>query len=269
MFPEERKQRILAVLQNAPAVRVAELGRALRASPASIRRDLTDLERAGLLKRTHGGAVSHRVSAVEPSLWEKEDQHQAEKAAIARLAAGFVHSGDTILLDAGSTTRQIARELGHRRGVTVVTNALNIAAELAASELEIVVIGGQLRHGILSQVGPLAEQALASLHADKLFLAANGVDLEKGITTPNLIEAQTKRAMVRSAREVILVVDHTKFRRVAFGQVCPLDRVQHVITDAGTPAALVRAIEQLGVKVHVASRDQVAASASGTEPRRT
>src|SRR5918996_5395012 len=169
MFPEERKQRILAALHQKPAVRVSDLGRALRVSAASIRRDLADLERSGLLKRAHGGAVSARMAALEPSLAEKEDQYQAEKAAIARLAATLVRQGDTIFLDAGSTTRQIARELRHRRGITIVTNALNIAWELASSEIELVVTGGQLRRGILSHVGPLAEQAIGSLHVDKLF----------------------------------------------------------------------------------------------------
>src|SRR5919108_3257518 len=170
MFAEERKQRILTTLRQKPAVRVTELERTLRVSAASIRRDLADLERTGLLKRTHGGAISARLTAVEPSLAEKEDRYQAEKIAIARLAAGLIHRGDTIFLDAGSTTRQIARELSHREGITVVTNALNIAWELSTSEVDLIVVGGQVRRGILSQVGPLAEHAIASVHVDKLFL---------------------------------------------------------------------------------------------------
>jgi DeoR family fructose operon transcriptional repressor len=254
MFAEERKQQILAALQRSPAVRVVDLGRALRASAASIRRDLADLERSGLLKRTHGGAVSNRVAVAEPSLAEKKDRHQAEKALIATFAAGLVEHGDTIFLDAGSTTRAIALELQHRSGITVVTNALNIAWDLAAADIEVILTGGQMRPGVLSQVGPIAEHAIAGLHVDMLFLAANGVDLEKGVTTPNLVEAQTKRAMVDSARQVILVVDHSKFGHVAFGRVCALDRVDAVITDDGVPNDLVTALEQLGVHVHVARR---------------
>lgn len=252
MFAEERKQRILAALHRTAAVRVEDLGQALRVSPASIRRDLADLQRAGLLKRTHGGAVSPHLAALEPSLAEKEDQYQAEKTAIAALAVDFIQDGDTICLDAGSTTRQIARRLKTRRGITVVTNAPNIAWELAGSEVEIVLTGGQLRRGILSLVGPLTEQTLAALHVDKLFLAANGIDLVKGVTTPNLIEAQAKQAMIRSANEVILVADHSKFEQVAFGRICPLNQIHHLITDAAAPAATIAAIEQLGVKVHVA-----------------
>jgi DeoR family fructose operon transcriptional repressor len=253
MFVEERKQRILTALHRTPAVRVIDLSRALRVSPASIRRDLADLERAGLLKRTHGGAVTPRLAALEPSLAEKEDQHHAEKSAIAALAAGLIEEGDTILLDSGSTTRQIARELRHGRNLTVVTNALNIAWELASSDLELVLTGGQLRRGILSQVGPLTEQALASLHVDKLFLAANGVDVDKGLTTPNPIEAQTKRRMVARATRVILVADHTKFGRVTFSRICGFDQVHDVVTDDRLPASTISAIADLGVKLHLAS----------------
>lgn len=251
MFAEERKQRILAALHQQPAVRVTELGRALRVSEACIRRDLAQLEQTGLLKRTHGGAISASLAAMEPSLTDKEDQYQAEKSAIAGAAAAMVRPGATIFLDAGSTTRLIARALRHQRGITVVTNALNIATELASSDIELVVIGGQVRRSILSHVGPLAEQAIASVHVDRLFLAANGVDLQKGVTTPNLLEAQVKRAMVESATEVILVADHSKFGRVTFSRICGLDRVHHVITDDGVPASLVSAIAALEVKVHV------------------
>ena len=254
MFAEERKQRILAALQRSSAVRIAELGRELRTSHASVRRDLADLERAGLLKRTHGGAVNARLAVLEPSVAEKQDRYRSEKADIARLAASLVEPGDTILLDSGSTTRQIAIELRHRQGITIVTNALNIAWELASSELEVILTGGQLRRGILSQVGPIAERALATLHVDKLFLAANGVDLVKGVTTPNLHEAETKRAMVGSATEVVLVADHSKFGRVTFGRICAIDRLNVVISDDGLAHETRAAIQKLGVKVLLPER---------------
>jgi DeoR family fructose operon transcriptional repressor len=268
MFAEERKQQILAALQRDPAVRVVDLGRAFQVSVASIRRDLADLERSGLLKRTHGGAVSNRLALAEPSLAEKKDRHQAEKEAIAAVAAALVQPGDTIFLDSGSTTRAIALELRHRRGMTVVTNALNIGWDLASSDLELVLTGGQLRAGVLSQVGPLAEQAIASLHVDKLFLAANGVDLVAGVTTPNLAEAQTKRAMIASAREVILVADHSKFGQVTFGNICGLDRVHAIVTDAGVSKNVLAAYEQQGVTMHVAALPRAARSSSSRARRR-
>jgi len=254
MFAEERKQQILAALQRAPAVRVADLGRKLQASVASIRRDLADLERSGLLKRTHGGAISNRLALSEPSLAEKKDRYQKEKAAIAAAAAARVEPGDTVFLDSGSTTRAIAQELRGRRGITVVTNALNIGWELASSDVELVLTGGHLRGNVVSLVGPIAEQALADIHVDKLFLAGNGIDLLKGVTTPNLAEAQTKRAMIESAREVILVADHSKFGHVAFGRICELTRLHAIITDDGVPREIVAAIEQLGIAVSIAGR---------------
>jgi DeoR family fructose operon transcriptional repressor len=263
MFAEERKQHILAALQRAPAVHAADLGRTLRTSLASIRRDLADLERSGLLTRTHGGAISNSLAAAEPSLAQKEDHYQAEKAAIASLAASLVEKGDTVFLDAGSTTRQIARELRHVRGIIVVTNALNVASELASSDIEVILTGGQLRRGVLSQVGPIAEQAIAGLHVDKLFLAANGVDLARGVTTPNVAEARTKRAMVDSAKQVILVADHSKFGHVTFGRVCGLERIHAVITDDRLPARFAAAVEQRGLRLYVARPAQSRA------PRRT
>jgi DeoR family transcriptional regulator, fructose operon transcriptional repressor len=252
VFAEERKQQILAALQRAPAIRAVDLGRELGTSLASIRRDLADLERSGLLKRTHGGAISNGLAALEPSLAQKEDQYQAEKAAIAVQAAVLVQQGQTIFLDAGSTTRQIARELRRHRDLTVVTNALSVASELATSDIEVILTGGHLRRGVLSQVGPIADQAIAAFHVDTLFLAANGVDLDRGVTTPNIIEARTKRAMVDHAREVILVADHSKFGQVTFGHVCGLERLTAIITDAGLPQRFVSAIEKRGLKLHIA-----------------
>lgn len=253
MFAEERKQQILTALQRSPAVRVTDLCRALGVSVASIRRDLADLERSGLLKRTHGGAVSNRLAAFELSLANKKDQYQKEKAAIAVRGARLVEPGDTIFLDSGSTTRAIALELRHRHGFTVVTNALNIGWDLASSDIDLIMTGGQLRRGILSQVGPLAERTIGRLHVDKLFLAANGVDFEKGVSTPNLAEAQTKRAMVENAGEVILVADHTKFGRVTIGHVCDFSRIHTVITDDALPDRFAARIEKLGIKLHLVS----------------
>lgn len=253
MFAEERKHRILQVLEQGEAVRVSDLSRTLRVSEASVRRDLRDLEEAGLLKRTHGGAVGPHAAAYEPSLSEKEDRYRAEKAAIARMAAEMVQDGEVILLDAGSTTLAIARLLKSRRNLTVVTNSLSVASELAGSRMEVLVAGGSLRPPTRALVGPVAEAALAGLHADRLFLGANGVDLRKGVTTPNLVEAQTKRAMVESAREVVVVADHSKVGRVTFSRVCGLDRVRALITDDAAPPSFIQALENQGVKVYLAS----------------
>ena len=249
LFAEQRKQKILELLVRDQCVRVSDLCLLLRASPASIRRDLQELHQAGLLARTHGGAVDSRTAAFEPSLAEKEDSHRAEKMAIARVAAGLIQEGDTILLDAGSTTLEIARLLRQARGVTVLTNALNIALELVPAEIEVTLTGGTLRRKTQSLVGPITENVLGGLHVDKLFLATNGLDLKKGLTTPNVGEAQSKRAMIESAREVIVVADHSKFGCVTFSRICALDKVHHLITDAGAPADFLKALGKMGIHV--------------------
>jgi len=249
LFAEQRKRRILEVLTQGQSVRVADLCLLLQASPASVRRDLKELQTAGLLTRTHGGAVNNGTAAFEPSLAEKEDRLRAEKKAIASVAVQLIQDGDTVMLDAGSTTLEIARLLRQTRGITVLTNALNIALELVSGNIEVLVTGGILRQKTQSLVGPITENVLASLHVDKLFLATNGLDLKRGLTTPNVIEAQSKQAMIDGAREVIVVADHSKFGRVAFSQICPFNKVHYLITDAAAPAEFVRAVVRNGVKV--------------------
>lgn len=249
LFAEQRKQRIIEFLGQHQSVRVADLCLLLQASPASVRRDLQELHEAGLLTRTHGGAVHTSTASFEPSLAEKEDLLRAEKIAIAHVAIELIQEGDTVMLDAGSTTLEIARLLRHTRGVTVLTNALNIALELASGDIEVTVTGGTLRQRTQSLVGPITENVLAGLHVDKLFLGTNGLDLKRGLTTPNVSEAQSKRAMIDSAREVIVVADHSKFGCVAFSQICPFDKVHCLITDAGAPVEFLKAVEKAGVKV--------------------
>jgi DeoR family fructose operon transcriptional repressor len=252
VFPEQRQEKILHILHREQFVKVAQLSSLLGTSDASIRRDLQALEEAGLLRRTHGGAVCSQPAGFEPSIAEKQDRFRSEKAAIARAAVDLVESGETILLDAGSTTLHMAALLKHRDGIVVVTNAVNIARELATGGLEITVTGGTLRPNTLALVGPVAETTLAGLHVDKLFLATNGVDLKRGLTTPNLGEAQIKRAMIDSARQVIVVTDHSKFGCVAFSQFCTLDRIDCLITDAGAPPDFLRELRQHSIKIVVA-----------------
>ncbi|MGB9803409.1 DeoR/GlpR family DNA-binding transcription regulator [Desulfofundulus sp.] len=252
MFAEERRQKILELLERDQVVKVPDLSAYFNVSEATIRRDLQELEEAGYLKRTHGGAISNQAATFEPSLAEKEDQYQAEKIAIAEIAVQLVQEGDTVMLDAGSTTLQIARRLKHRKNITIVTNAVNIACELAAGNTEVILLGGNLRQRTLSLVGPITENILSGLYVDKLFLATNGVDLKKGLTTPNLAEAQTKRAMLNSAGEVILVADHSKFGRVSFSHICNLDRIDCLITDNGAPDAFLATLKKQGLRVLVA-----------------
>ncbi len=260
LFSEQRREKILEIVKAEQFVRVSRLKQMLNASPASIRRDLRILEDAGRLKRTHGGASSNLAAGFELSLVQKEDRFKAEKSAIAKIAVGLIADGETVMLDAGSTTLEIARELRQRRDIDikVVTNAVNIAMELSASEIEVTVIGGTLRRNTMALVGPLAGDTLTGLYVDKLFLATNGMDLKQGLSSPSLIEAETKKAMLDSARQVILVTDHSKFGRVAFTRVCGLDRLHCVITDAGVPPDFIQALEKVHITVLVAGESSTA-----------
>ncbi|MCL6625555.1 DeoR/GlpR family DNA-binding transcription regulator [Alicyclobacillus shizuokensis] len=256
MFADERKALILAQLQQRHSVSVAELAKQLTASESTIRRDLQDLEEQGRLKRTHGGAVSIEVAAFEPSIQEKSVQNQVAKSAIAKAAQSFIQTGDTVLLDAGTTTLQIARQFTGR-GVTFITNSLAIADELAnRADIQVLLLGGELRPTTGAIVGPFCEQMLARLHVDILFLGANGIDAEHGVTTPNVSEAATKSAMIRAARRVVLVADHSKFDQISLVQVCPIDAIDTLVTDAEVGGDLRQALLEHKVEVVVAKSNR-------------
>lgn len=258
MFPSQRKQKIMTILAETPAVKVTELSELFQVSEVTIRRDLQELEEAGLLKRTHGGAVNITTASFEAALIEKEEEHLEEKRTIARAALDLISEGDTILLDAGSTTLQLARLLktSKKQKLTVVTNALNIAWELSFDEnIDLILTGGHLRHRTLSAVGPVAENTLQGLYVDKVFIATNSLDVERGLSTPNLYEAQTKQRMVKAGREVILLADHSKFGRISLGFVCPMTAIHRLITDAGAPPVDLSRLREQGVEVIVAGRD--------------
>jgi DeoR family transcriptional regulator, aga operon transcriptional repressor len=240
---DERRQHILSLVQNHGRVLVGELSRDLGISQITIRKDLEYLQAKALVQRTHGGALRIQSSALfDPTLQEKQKQHFQEKQRIAVAAAKMVEEGQCVMLDSGTTTTAIGHELRRFSQLTVITNAMNIAAELASTNLEVVLIGGILRRNSLSLVGPLAEDVLKEMHADILFLGVDGFDPEVGLTTPNFLESRVNRAMVRAARRVVAVCDSTKFSRRSLSRIVPPDSIHCVITDRGidreTEAAL-------------------------------
>jgi DeoR family transcriptional regulator, fructose operon transcriptional repressor len=253
MLGEERKAKIREhVLQNASAT-VQEIRDKFGISESTVRRDLKELEEANLIRRTHGGAVSLQVVNFEPTYTEKEDQFRREKGAIARMAAAYVKEGDTILIDSGTTTYHLVEELKRFSKLTVVTNSLLFAQELQSSPgIDVVVIGGTLRKETLALVGPLAEQALDRMRVDTAFVAANGVDLYHGLTTPNLVEAQTKWKMIQIAKQSILLTDHSKFGQVAFAKIARLEEIDKVITDSALDESVIGTWKQHGVDLIVA-----------------
>jgi DeoR family transcriptional regulator, fructose operon transcriptional repressor len=235
MFADERKMRILAELKEKQSVSVSELAHDLESSESTIRRDLQELEEQGLLKRTHGGAVSNEVASFEPSVQEKDVQNQQEKYMIAKLAANMVRDGETVLLDAGTTTLQIAKAIADRN-ISVLTNSLQIGQELTSqSNIDLMVLGGGFRRTTGALVGPITESILSGINVDILFLGANGIDLVHGITTPNITEAATKMAMIRSARRVVLAADRTKLNQISMFKVCELSNLDVFMTDGELP----------------------------------
>ena len=252
MYGEERKLIILEYVQQHSRASVQELSQHLQVSESTIRRDLKELEDVKLLNRTHGGAISLQGVNFEPTYREKEDKFRREKEAIARKAVELIEEGDTILLDSGTTTFHLAQELKSFSQLTVVTNSLILAEELeGVPGIEVLVTGGSLRRETLALVGPIAEQALDRVRVDKVFIATNGVDLTEGLTTPNLIEAATKIKMIKAAKQVILLADHSKVGKVSFAKFAEVTEIQKCIIDHGVAENTVKEMRKLGIEVHV------------------
>ncbi|KPV43057.1 DeoR/GlpR family DNA-binding transcription regulator [Alicyclobacillus ferrooxydans] len=252
MFSDERKAMIVAYLSEHRRLTVAEVAAHLDVSETTIRRDLHELEHQGLLRRTHGGAVGLEVAGFEPSVQEKSHRFAPEKSRIATRAQQFIRPGDTVLLDSGTTTLEIAKALPDIP-ITVVTNSLAISAEMAQREkVSVVMLGGELRKTTGAFVGPFAERMLGQVNVDKLFLGMNGIDIDRGLTTVNAIEASTKKAMIASAREVFLVTDFSKFDQVYLVTVGDLGVIDTLICDSPLPPEYHALCVDKGIEVVIA-----------------
>lgn len=251
MYSEERKMKILEYINKKSRASVQELSSIFDVSESTIRRDLQELEDAKLLRRTHGGAVSLQSVNFEPTFQEKEDKFRLEKEAIAARAVEFVQEGDTILLDSGTTILHLAKKLKKFSRLTIVTNALNFAQEFQDVQgIDVVLLGGMLRKETLALVGPLAEQSLSKLRVDKAFIATNGIDGVEGLTTPNMIEAATKRKMIKTAKQVILLTDHSKVGKVAFAKFADLKEIDKCIIDDAVSENFIQELARIGIDVH-------------------
>jgi DeoR family transcriptional regulator of aga operon len=250
MRQTERLATILERLSADRSVGVADLAARLQVSSATIRRDLLLLQEQRLLSRTHGGAIAQGV-IYELPLRYKGARHHEEKRRIAVAAAARVTDGMAVGLTGGTTCTEVARELVERQRLTVVTNALNIASELAVRpNLKLVVTGGTARPESYELVGPLAEQSLAGLHLDLVFIGVDGIDDRSGCTTHHEIEAHTDLALIERARHVVVVADSSKIGRTAFAQICPIERVRELITDRGASLRLLHALREAGLAIH-------------------
>ena len=250
MLNEERRRAILEILKQDGRVLVAVLARQFRTSQVTIRKDLEELHGHGLVHRTHGGALPAHDGALEdPSLREKEKLHRRQKLQIAAEAARSVTEGQVVILDSGTTTTAVARCLRHFRNLTIITNAVNIAAELSGTAVEVILTGGALRKNSFSLVGPIAEETLSRLTADVLFLGVDGFDTRYGLSTPNLLEAKVNRVMVEIAKRTVAVCDSSKFGRRSLAMIVPPMALSQIITDHGIPKSDLKALKKSGIEV--------------------
>lgn len=253
LFAEERKQRIAELVVRRRKATVAELCREFRVSGATIRNDLRDLQGTGVLVRTHGGAMVQSKTGLEADSHQKEVCHLEAKRRIAEAAIELVDDGDTILLDTGTTTLELARLLHRRRNLTVVTNDLPVALLLEEHEsLTVVVMGGVLRQRFHCTLlsGAAWSGTLAGLTVDKAFLGVNCLSFDKGATTPDLRHAETKTLMARMAVSVILLCDRSKFGVTSFARFAALEDIDTLVTDRIEPKER-EALDRRGIAIVV------------------
>lgn len=250
VYAPERHQQILATARADGRVDVNRLAEDLDVTPETIRRDLTVLERHGLVRRVHGGAIPVERLGFEPGVADREAKFAGEKERVAKAALDEVPDGGAVILDAGTTTVRLAELLPSDRELTVVTHALPVAMVLAMRpNITLHLVGGTVRGRTLAAVGSWAERELADIHADVAFLGTNGLSVEHGLTTPDLAEAAVKRALVANARRTVVLTDHSKIGRVEFAHVVPLSQVDTIITDSGVEPELVDELEAAGPRV--------------------
>lgn len=251
----DRRMKIMQKLSENNQVFVKELSLEFDVSEVTIRNDLEQLESKKLLVRARGGAMSATPAvSFEQHLGEKHKLNMPEKVKIGKQAAKLIKDSDTVIIDSGTTTLEIVRNIEpNLHNVTVITNALNIANQLATfPNINLIMPGGILRKNSLSLIGPLAEKSFRNFFVDKVFLGVDGFDTLHGISTPNIEEAYLNQIMIDVAREVIVVTDSSKFHRKSLAFICKLDRINTVITDSGISEEHKKRLEDAGIQLIIA-----------------
>src|SRR3954452_11375599 len=251
MLVETRRRRLMDLISRQGFATLDELMKTLHVSESTVRRDLEALDLAGSVKRTHGGAVYSGEVRAMPAFDDRAGTSVAEKAAIGRATAALVEDGDTVLLDGGTTTLEVARALQGRR-IQVVTNSLPIAQLLASSQsTDLILIGGYVYPRTGVAMGPLAIDCMKGIRVRKAILGAGGI-VADGIYNSNLLLVETERQMMACGQEVVIVADHTKFGRSALARLCGLEQVTRVVTDPGLPEDYRLILESAGLSIHLA-----------------
>ena len=245
MLAVERRNRILESLKVNQAITVSELCVLLEASEATIRRDLTLLETEGKLERTHGGALVNETRLnTEDLISQKETLLRDEKAYIAHKAFETLADGDSIILDGGTTTYELAKLIGKSNlKLTVISNSTIVFKELNMNpNLDLIIVGGKVRTNTLAAVGPIAQESFKRFNVEKVFLGTNGVSIDAGLTTTDLDEAMIKSSMIQCAKTRILLADHSKFNKVYLNTFASLSMIDMIITDSETDQVSLKAI---------------------------
>lgn len=234
MLPNLRREKILDLLKEDGSAKVISLARLFKVTEVTIRQDLEKLEKDGLVVREHGGVYLKNVEDQVRAFSLAHQDNLDKKECIARKCIDFISNGDTIILDSGSTTTEIAKKLTDFRELTVITNALNIALMLGGNpNIEVVMTGGEFKPPTLSLTGQKAADFFQGLNAQKLFLATAGISLKSGLTYPSISDIVVKKAMIETADITYLVADSTKIGRSAFASLGALSLIDYIITDAG------------------------------------
>lgn len=252
MKSSERHRFILEALQKNGSIEVSDLSRILKVSSVTIRKDLDILEEKKLLYRTHGGAILGDPYISTRHVQEKKNIHPEEKERIGKKAAELISPGDAIIIASGSTICSMAKSIPSNTKLTVITSAMNVAGELLDKpDVEIIQLGGTVRHTSASVVSEYAIRMLENFSCSKLFLGVDGIDMEHGLTTTNLMEACLNKAMIKASMKTIVLADSSKFGRRGFSKICDIDAVDHIITDSGLPEKIAEQIRESGIRLTI------------------
>jgi DeoR/GlpR family transcriptional regulator of sugar metabolism len=253
ILPNQRREKILELIREDGQAKVLDLSRIFKVTEVTIRQDLERLEQDGYIIREHGGAFLKNIDLDVRNLILQNQENLAEKQAIAKKALEFIKEGDSIILDSGSTTTEIAKLITGYSNLTVITNAINIALILGAQNgVNLIVTGGEFKAPTLSLTGQKAADFFQNLHVDKLFLATAGIALKSGLTYPGISDICVKRAMIESANETYLVADSTKVGKNAFASLGALSLIDYLITDSKIKPEEVEWLKTYDVKFVIA-----------------
>jgi DeoR/GlpR family transcriptional regulator of sugar metabolism len=252
MFPEQRREKIIELLRENGSCRVQELKDIFRVSEPTIRQDLDVMERAGLIVRQHGGAFISNYSTFASDIQLERHINMERKSLIGARAAEFVNSGDSIILDSGTTVTEMIRYLLNKKNLNVITPAINITLALGKEPTNTIIMpGGEFKAPTLSLTGEKSVFIFKDLYVEKLFLAAGGFSLAAGLTYPSLTDLNLKRAMINSAKTVYLLVDSSKLEKILFASLGCLDEIDFLITDAGVTRDYIERLTDINIKTIV------------------